>query len=118
MSNSENQIKKPIPLRIIFILNALMMILPFLFYYVFMVKDITIDGFNPVWMIYTGIAYIVSFAILVIFILKRNIWGARVIFILNILIALPSSAYLGILVAVISLLISFLSKKVRAYFSA
>ncbi len=117
MSNSENLVKKPIQLRIIFILNALMMILPFVFYFVITTKDIKIGNLDPMFMIYTGIAYIVSFAILVFFILKRNIMGARAMFIINILIAIPSSAYIGIVVALISMAISF-TTPVKDFFSS
>ena len=107
---------KPIPLRIIFILNALMMILPFVFYYVITSKGIEIGGLDPNYMIYTSVAYIISFAILVYFILNRNIKGLRIIFMVNILIAIPAKAFIGIGVAIISLLISFLNQKVKAYF--
>ncbi len=116
MTQTENLVKKPILLRVIFILNALMMILPFVFYYVFTTKDIYIGGLEPIYMVYTGIAYIVSFALLVNFILKRNIMGARIMFVVNILIALPASAYIGILVAIISMGLSF-SEPVKEYFA-
>ncbi len=117
MTETTDLVKKPIQLRIIFILNALMMILPFIFYYVFTTQDISIDGLDPIYMIYTGGAYILSFALLVFFILKRNIIGARITFILNILIALPAGAYIGILVAIISMAISF-TPKVKEYFAS
>jgi len=111
-----NQVNKPIPLRIIFLLNALMMILPFVFYYVFTTQNITVGDLDPMYMVYTGVAYILSFAVLVFFLLKRNLWGARLTFILNTLIAIPAGAYIGILVAIVSLTLSFFNKKVLAYF--
>ena len=114
---SKDKIHKPIPLRVIFILNALMMVLPFIFYYVFTTQDVSIDGLDPMYMAYTGLAYIVSFIILVFFLVRRNLLGSRAVFLLNILIALPASAYIGILVAVISLSLSFFNKKVLSYFS-
>jgi len=117
MTQTENLVKKPIPLRVIFILNALMAILPFIFYYVFTTKDISIAGLDPSFMLYTGIAYIVSFALLVNFILKRNIMGARIMFVINLLIALPAKAYIGILVAIISMGLSF-TQKVKDYFAS
>jgi hypothetical protein len=95
-----------------------MMVLPFVFYYVFTTKDITVGTLDPMWMVYTGIAYIISFSILVYFLANRKILGARIMFIINILIAIPAGAYLGILVAIISLALSFFNKKVLAYFSA
>lgn len=107
--------KKPIPLRIIFILNGLMMILPFVFYTVFTVKDITIGDLDPIRMVYTGIGYILSFAAMVFFILKRKLLAIRIIIGLNILIALPAGAYIGILIALISFGLTF-HGKVKAYF--
>ena len=118
MQTSSYQVKKPIALRVIFILNALMMVLPFVFYYVFTTRNISIGGLDPMWMVYTGIAYIVSFAILVYFLANRKLLGARIMFVINMLIALPASAYIGILVAIISLGLSFFNKKVLTYFSS
>ena len=117
MTTSNDSIKKPIQLRIIFILNALMMTLPFVFYYAFTAKNISIDGLDPMMMAYTGIGYIISFIILVASILKRNILLFRIMFAINILIALPASAYIGILIAIISMAISF-NKKVKEYFAS
>lgn len=118
MADQTMQVHKPIPLRVIFILNALMMILPFIFYYVFTTNDIQVGDLDPMYMVYTGLAYIASFAVLVFFILKRNVIGARIIFLLNILIAIPAGAFIGIGVAIISLALSFFNKKVLAYFNA
>jgi len=114
MTNSK--IKKPIPLRVIFILNALMMFLPFGFYAFFTSNDISIEGLNPMYMVYTGLGYIASFVILVGSILKKKIGLLRIVLLINILIALPAKAYIGIIVAIISILISF-TKKVKTYFN-
>ena len=117
MTTSNELVKKPIQLRVIFTLNALMMILPFVFYYVFTTKNISIDGLDPIYMIYTGIGYIISFIILVTAILKRKLTLFRIIFGINVLIAIPASAYIGVLFAIISIAISF-NKKVKAYFAS
>ena len=110
-----NTLRKPIPLRIIFILNALMMVMPFIFYYVFTTNDIKVGELNPTWMLYTGLAYILSFALLVFCILNKNLLGLRIIAIINILIAIPVGAYIGILIAIVTLILSF-NKKVTSYF--
>ncbi|WP_408031540.1 hypothetical protein [Tenacibaculum xiamenense] len=115
---STQHVYKPIPLRIIFILNAIMGLLPFIFYYVITSKNINIGDIQPIWIIYTGIAYFISFISLVVFILKRNLWAARVVFFINILVAIPAKAYIGIVVAVISILLSFFNKKVTTYFNS
>lgn len=117
MTNSTNKVKKPVQLRIIFLLNALMMFLPFVFYYVFTTNDISIDGLDPMYMVYTGIGYIISFIVLVTSILKRNLMLFRIIFGINVLIAFPAGAYIGILIAVISIAISF-NNKVKEFFSS
>ncbi len=117
MNSTDIQMKKPIQLRVIFLLNALMMFLPFVFYYVFTTKNISVAGLDPILMVYTGIAYIISFGVLVSFILKKNIMGFRAMFLVNVLIAIPASAYIAIIVAVLSMLISFTSK-VKAYFNS
>lgn len=118
MTNSTIKVQKPIPLRIIFILNALMAVFPFIFYWVFISKNISIGNLNPIWMVYTGIAYFISFVFLVYFLKNRAQLGARIIFILNILIGIPAGAYLGILVALVSLSLSFFNKKVLTYFAS
>ncbi len=107
---------KPAQLRVIFILNALMMILPFVFYSVITSKEITLGGLDPMWMIYTGIAYIVSFALLVYSILNAKLMLFRALFVVNILIAIPAKAWIGVGVAVISMALSF-HNKVVGYFS-
>lgn len=111
------KVQKPIQLRIIFILNALMMFLPFVFYYVFITNDITIGDLDPMWMVYTGIAYVATFPFLVYFILNRNITGARALFVVNAVIAIPAGAYIGIVFAVISMGLSF-TAKVKAFFAS
>ena len=117
MSATVQTVNKPIPLRVIFILNAIMMVLPFVFYAVITTKGIEIGGIKPISMVYTGLAYIASFGALVFFILKRNIWAVRAMFVINILIALPTSAYIGIVVAIVSMAVSF-HGKVRAWFGS
>ncbi len=112
-----SKVQKPIQLRIIFILNALMMILPFVFYYVFTTKDISIEGLDPIMMVYTGFGYILSFLLLVFSILKRKLILFRVMFGINILIAIPAGAYIGMVIAVISMAISF-NKKVKEFFAS
>ena len=117
METTNNLIKKPIQLRIIFILNALMMILPFVFYFVITSKNITIGGIDPMWMIYTGLAYMLSFVLLIVAIYKRSIILLRALFVLNIIIALPAKAIIGIVVAIISILISF-HKNIKSFFKS
>tara|TARA_B100000497_G_C7658460_1_gene396467 strand:- start:499 stop:813 length:315 start_codon:yes stop_codon:yes gene_type:complete len=98
-------------------MNALMMVLPFGFYYAFTTNEISIDGLHPNTMLYTGIAYIASFIALVFSILKRNLALFRLLLIINFLIALPAKAYIGMVIEVISILLSF-HKKVKKFFAS
>ena len=82
--------KKPIILRVAFLLNALLMFLPFIFYYIFTSKNLQVDGLEPIHMIYTGIGYILSFALMVTSILRRNLIAFRSVFVLVILISLTN----------------------------
>lgn len=118
MESSSIQIKKPLALRVIFLLNALMMILPFGFYYVFTTQNISVGDLDPMWMAYTGLAYMLSFAFLVYFLANRKLLGARIIFATNIIIAIPAGAYIGMLIAIISISLSSLNKQVLNYFKA
>ena len=106
---------KPLPLRVIFVLNGIMTFLPFLFYAVITSRNIEIGGLNPIYMVYTGVGYIISFVALVHFILRRNIVGLRMVILINVLIAIPAKAYIGILVAVISAGLTF-APRVKDYF--
>jgi len=117
MSNKHTQPLpgKPITLRVIFILNALMSILPFIFYFVVTSQNIELGGIDPQWLLYTGVAYALSFIAMIRFILKRNYVGIRAVIFINLLIALPTKAYLGMVVAVISFALTF-EKRVKAYF--
>lgn len=107
--------KKPAILRIVFILNAILSILPFVFYYVFTTKNISVGGLSPQIFIYTGIGYIISFALMIATILSKKIALFRSVFIITILISLPSKAYIGIAIASISLLLS-MNNKIKMYF--
>ena len=86
-----------------------------MFYYVFTTKNIQVGDLDPMWMVYTGIAYIISFAGMVSMILKRNYLGIRIIIGLNVLIAIPASAFIGMAIAAVSFGLTF-NKKVKAYF--
>ena len=105
---------KPIKLRIIFILNAIMMILPYVFYYLLTSGKLDVN-LPPEYMLYTAAAYAVTFAALVTSILKKNMILLRLIIVLNIMIALPTKAFIGIGVAIVSMILS-LTKEVKVYF--
>lgn len=91
------------------------MFLPFVFYSLITSKNVDLS-FDPKYMLFTGAGYILAFAVLVFFIRKRNLVGVRLVAVAIFLISLPTKAFIGIGVAIISLLLT-LNKKVQAYFT-
>ena len=116
MSTETKLIGKPIQLRIIFVLNFLMMFLPFLVYFLVTNNKIEMDVV-PLHVVYTGIAYIISFALLVYCILNKKFFALRIMFIINLLIALPVGVDGGIVIAIVSFILSH-TKPVKTFFNA
>ena len=116
MTTKAKQAKKPIQIRIIFILNALMMFLPFFVYFLVTNNKIKMDVV-PMHVVYTGIAYIISFGALVYCILNKKFFVFRAMFFINLLIALPVGVDGGIVVTIVSFILSH-SKQVQSFFNA
>ncbi len=111
---------KPINLRIIFILNALKILLALGFfvafkYYDFSVGELRGDAAASV-MLYTMFGYIAAFIGMVISILKRVVIGLRVAIIADFLVSIPGKAFIGFAIALISIALTF-TNSVRAYFA-
>ena len=109
--------KKPLPLRIIFILNAFKILLSLGFYTVFTLKDISIGNADRTIILYTALGYAAMFGFMVFFILKRKIWGLRASIILDFLVSIPATAIIGFIISIVSFALTF-NKKVLAYFNA
>ncbi len=109
--------KKPIPLRIIFILNLLLVIVCYVFYFVFKSKDIELGKVNPEKILYTAISYTVIFAALVYSILNKKLLLVRICTILTFAVSIPTSAFIGIGVSIISFALTF-HPKVKSYLNS
>lgn len=107
--------KKPGQLRAIFILNLLLFIICFTFYGVAVSKG-DVGGIPADLVLKTAIAYLILFALLVTAIIKKKLWGVRLVNITTILVSIPATALIGMVFAIISLGLTF-HKKVKAYFS-
>ena len=116
MTKKAKQAKKTIQLTIIFILNSLMMFLPFLVYLLVTNNKIEMDVV-PMYVIYTGIAYIISFGALVYCTVNRKFFAFRTMFVINLLIALPVGVDGGMVVAIVSFILSY-TKQVKSFFNA
>lgn len=108
-------VKKPAPLRVIFISNLILAFLPFVFYLVITKKGITVGELDPIWMIYTGVVYILTFLGTMASILKKKIWGVRVLAIVVAIASIPAGAYIGMAVAALSFGLTF-NGRVKEYF--
>ena len=111
---------KPPLLRVIFILNALKIFLALGLLVGFKYFDLqvgSVGGPSAVSLIFwTMIGYIATFAAIVASILKRSIIGLRVAIVVDFLISIPAKAFVGFVVALIGLGLSF-TKPVKAYFA-
>ena len=111
---------KPITLRVIFILNALKILLTFGFFIAFKYGGFTLHGLEgdtaASLMLYTAFGYVVAFAAMVASILKRNILGLRAAIVIDFLISVPAKAPIGFAIAVISMGLTF-TGAVKAYFA-
>ncbi|MGR3837408.1 MAG: hypothetical protein ACU0A2_03560 [Cognatishimia sp.] len=111
---------KPPLLRVIFILNALKIFLALgllIGFKYFDLKVGSVSGPSAVTLIFwTMIGYIATFAAIVASILKRSIIGLRVAIVVDFLISIPATAFVGFAVALIGLGLSF-TEPVKAYFA-
>lgn len=117
MESTQNKtgFAKPKSVRAIFIMNALKIVLALGFFLVFTFTDIRVGDLGPSTILYTLIGYIVFFAGMVASILKRSILGLRISIILDFLSSIPSTAIIGFVVAIVSMVLTF-SKTAAAYF--
>ena len=111
---------KPPLLRVIFILNALKILLALgllVGFKYYGLKVGSVSGPSAVTMIFwTMLGYIATFAAIVTSILKRSIIGLRIAIVVDFLISIPAKAVIGLVVAAIGMGLSF-TMPVKAYFS-
>ncbi|WP_170766088.1 hypothetical protein [Ruegeria lacuscaerulensis] len=111
---------KPVTLRVIFILNALKILLAFGFFTAFQFYGLQVGELvGPQaanLMLYTMLGYMATFACIVISILKRSTIGIRAAIAVDFLVSIPATAVIGFIIAIISMGLTFTSS-VRAYFA-
>ena len=108
-------ISKPASVRIIFILNAVKILLSLGFYLVFTQTSVSIEGFDPNKILYTGAAYAVLFGLMVYCINARKLWGLRIAIVLDFIASIPVTAVVGMIISIASLVVSFRASA-KAYF--
>lgn len=113
--NMETTIKKPVTLRIIFILNLLLVIICFVFFGFAQSKG-NVAGVPANHILYTAISYTLLFIGLIISIKKFSLLAVRIIVILIFLVSMPTVALIGMVISLVSFGLTF-NRKVRAYLS-
>ena len=111
---------KPLLLRVIFILNALKILLTLGFFvafkfYAFEAGSLRGDSAANL-MLLTGLGYALTFAAIVASILNRNLTGMRAAIIADFAVSIPATAFIGFAIAVVSMALTF-TRPVRAYFA-
>ncbi len=111
---------KPIILRVIFILNALKILLAFGFFAAFKYYGLQVGELAGPQaanlMLYTMLGYTVTFACIVASILKRSLIGIRTAIAVDFLVSIPATAVIGFVIAIIGMGLTF-TASVRAYFA-
>ena len=111
---------KPVTLRMIFILNALKILLAFGFFAAFKFYGLQVGELAGPQaanlMLYTMLGYMVTFACIVASILKRSMTGIRAAIAVDFLVSIPATAVVGFVIAIISMGLTF-TTTVGAYFA-
>lgn len=101
-------------MQILVIVRAL---LTLVFFVVFSVKDITIGAVGPQIILYTFLAFTVLAIPIFYFIRKRNLLATRIAIGVDLLAALPATAFISIVLSVVIFGLSF-SRSAKDYFQA
>lgn len=111
---------KPVTLRMIFILNALKILLAFGFFTAFKFYSLQVGELAGPQaanlMLYTMLGYMVTFACIVASILKRSLIGIRAAISVDFMVSIPATAVIGFIIAIISMGLTF-TASVRAFFA-
>lgn len=108
--------EKPILLRAIFILSALLILIASGFYIAIGVMGYSIGGADASLILITLIGRIALFGAMIYFILNRNMLGLRACIGANFLISIPGTAIIGLVVAAVCMALTF-TPSVKRYFA-
>ena len=112
-SKKETTMKKPTTVKIIFILNFLLVIICFVFFGFAQSKG-NVAGVPARTILYTAISYTILFLGLIISIRRFHLISLRIVLTLIFLVSIPATAFIGMIISTISLILSF-NKKVKLY---
>lgn len=112
-TKNDTLMKKPTPLRVLFILNLLLVIICFTFYGFAQSKG-NVAGVPSNYILYTAIAYTILFIALITSIKNFSLLAVRIIIVLVFLVSTPTLAIIGMVISMISFVLTF-NRKIKAY---
>ena len=115
--NSERLSFKALPkiVKAIPYLAIFKVFLSLVFFAAFTLKTGAAAGF-PMIILYTSLAYAIMLLPIFYFLHKKHIWGLRATLVVDFLVSIPASAFIGFAISLISLGLTF-SPKVKNWFS-
>lgn len=105
--------KKPTPLRVLFLMNLFLVIICYVFY-AFAQSKGNVAGVPANSILYTALSYTALFVGVIASIKKFNLLALRIVILLILAVSLPTLALIGIAISIISFILTFHSK-VKAY---
>lgn len=112
-TKNEQLMKKPTPLRVLFLMNLFLVIICYVFY-AFAQSKGNVAGVPANSILYTALSYTALFVGVIASIKKFNLLALRIVILLILAVSLPTLALIGIAISIISFILTFHSK-VKAY---
>lgn len=107
---------KPGSIKAMQILIVVRALLALVFYIVFTVKDITIGTVGPQIILYSFIAFVILSIPIFYFISKRNLMATRIAIVVDLLAAIPATAFISIVLSLVVFGLTF-TKSAKNYFN-
>ena len=111
----DNSIKLPGTVKAVKIITIVRFLICVAFYAVFSIKDIQLGDVGPQIILYTASAFAVMMVAILYAIKKRNLWLLRGLIVVDLVVALPASAFISVVLSVVSFGITF-SKSFKSHF--
>ncbi|ANQ51999.1 hypothetical protein MY04_4664 [Flammeovirga sp. MY04] len=113
----QNQVKKPIALRIIMVSFLLKVFIAFGLYFAISNGKLDIPNAKPDYILYTAVLYIINLIGMIVSALNGKLQLFRAIIIFDFIISIPAKAVIGFVVAVYSFGLTF-HPKVKEFFES
>ena len=112
-TKNEPLMKKPTPLRVLFLLNLFLVVVCYVFYGFAQSKG-NVAGVPATSILYTALASTVLFIGVITSIKKFSLGALRIVILLVLAASLPTLAFIGIAISIISFILTF-NRKIKAY---